>query len=167
MTRLAPLLCCFMAAASAEAREPGRVISGRVVYRVPAGPPVPTPWTLHPVLSLPTPLMAVSDRDTTDGATTAEFFARLTDAGFACVAREPPRRRLRRTEVVCARGEAWFSYAGGWPQGGGVFTVDRIQEGCGGSAALLGGVHVGGHVRGVLGTAGPQQVVTTRDPAVR
>src|SRR5215207_7105219 len=114
MTRLAPLLC-LLAAASAEAREPVRV-----VYRVPAGPPVPTPWTLHPVLALPTPLLAVSDRDTTDGGTTAEFFARLTDAGFACVTREPPRRRLRRTEVVCARGEEWFSYAGGWPQGGGV-----------------------------------------------
>src|SRR5215207_3555015 len=124
MTRLAPLLC-LLAAASAEAREPVRV-----VYRVPAGPPVPSPWTLHPVLSLPTPLMAVSDRDTTDGATTAEFFARLTDAGFA----------------------------GGWPKGSGVFTVDRIRVGQEGSAALLGGVQVGGHVRGVLGTAGPQQI---------
>src|SRR5215207_9909553 len=84
MTRLAPLLC-LLAAASAEAREPVRV-----VYRAPAGPPVPSPWTLHPVLVLPTPLLAVSDRDTTDGGTTAEFFARLTDLGFACVTREPP-----------------------------------------------------------------------------
>jgi len=161
MTRLARLLC-VLAATSAEAREPVRVI-----YRVPAGLPVASPWTLHPVLSLPTPLMAVSDRDTTDGATTAEFFARLTDAGFACVTREPPRRRIRRTEVVCARGEDWFSYAGGWPKGSGVFTVDRIRVGQEGSAALLGGVQVGGHVRGVLGTAGPQQIVTTRDTAVR
>jgi hypothetical protein len=54
------------------------------------------PWTPHPVLSLPTPLLAVSDRDTTDGGTTAEFFARLTGLGFACLAFEPPRRRVRR-----------------------------------------------------------------------
>ena len=134
---------------------------------MPAGPPVPTPWTLHPVLSLPTPLLAVSDRDTTDGGTTAEFFARLTDAGFACVTQEPPRRRIRRTEVFCARGEEWFGYAGGWPKGGGVFIVDRIRAGREGSAALLGGAQVGGHVRGVLGTAGPQRVVTIQDPAVR
>ena len=168
MTRQATLLCCFLAAASAEAREPGRVISGRVVYRVPAGPPVPSPWTLHPVLSLPTPLLALSDRDTTDGGTTAEFFARLTDAGFACVTREPPRRRLRRTEVVCARGEEeWSSYAGGWPKGGGVFMVDRIRVGRGGSAALLGGAQVGAHLRGVLGGAEPQQVVSTQDTAIR
>src|SRR5215203_2110638 len=98
MTRLARLLC-VLAATSAEAREPVRVI-----YRVPAGPPVASPWTLHPVLLLPTPLLAVSDRDTTDGGTTAEFFARLTDLGFGCLTLAPPRRRLRRAEVVCARG---------------------------------------------------------------
>ena len=159
MTRLAPLLCCLSAAASAEAREPGRVI-----YRVPAGPPVPSPWTLHPVLSLPTPLLAVSNRDTTDGGTTTELFARLTDLGFACVTREPPRRRLRRTEVVCARGEDWFSYAGGWPKGGGVFIIDRIRVGHGGSAELLGGAHVGTHVRGVLGGVEPQQATSLREP---
>ena len=167
MTRLAPLLCCLLAAASAEAREPGRVISGRVIYRVPAGPPVPSPWTLHPVLSRPTPLLAVSDRDATDGGTTAEFFARLTDLGFTCVTREPPRRRLRRTEVFCARGEEWFGYAGGWPKGGGVFTVDRVRVGHQGSAELLGGAHVGSHIRDLAGTIEQQQVVTTQDTAVR
>ena len=89
MTRPAILLCLLAAAAaSAEAREP-----------------VAVPWTEHPVLSLPTPLLAVSDRDTTDGGTTAEFFARLTDLGFACLAFEPPRRRIRRAEVVCTRGD--------------------------------------------------------------
>ncbi len=51
MTRLATLLLClFGAASSAEARGPVRVL-----YRVPAGPPMPSPWTLHPVLLLPTP----------------------------------------------------------------------------------------------------------------
>jgi len=84
------------------------------------------------VLSLPTPLLAVSDRDTTDGSTTADFFARLTDLGFTCLAFGPPRRRIRRTEVVCTRGDGggeWFGYAGGWPKGGSVFIVDRIRVG--------------------------------------
>src|SRR5215212_12210932 len=127
MTRLATLLCLLAAAAtSAEAREPP---AARVIYRTPAGPPAAIPWTEHPVLSAPTPLLAVSDRDTTDGGTTVEFFARLADLGFACLAFDPPRRRLRRAEVVCARGdgEAWFGYAGGWPKGAGVFLVDRIR----------------------------------------
>ena len=152
-----------LVAAAAAAREP----AARVIHRAPAGPPVPSPWTLRPVLFLPTPLLAVSDRDTTDGGTNAEFFARLTDLGFACVTREPPQHRLRRTEVACARGEEWFGYAGGWPQGGGVFTVDRIRVGREGSAELLGGVQVGGHVRGVAGAIEPQKVVTTQDAAVR
>src|SRR3712207_2305490 len=100
MTRLATLLCLSaLAAAPAAAREP----AARVIYRAPAGPPMAIPWTEHPVLSAPTPLLAVSDRDTTDGGTTAEFFARLTDLGFACMVFEPPRRRFRRAEVVCAR----------------------------------------------------------------
>ena len=167
MTRLATLLCLLaLAAASAQAREPG----ARVRYRTPAGPPAAIPWTLHPVLSAPTPLLAVSDRDTTDGGTTAEFFARLADLGFACLAFEPPRRRLRRAEVVCARGdgEEWFGYAGGWPKGGGVFIVDRVRAGRGGSAELLGGAHVGAHVRGGLGGAEPPEpVMTMRDTSVR
>jgi hypothetical protein len=163
MTRLATLLC-MLAAASAQAREPGRVI-----YRVPAGPPAASPWAWHPVLSSPTPLLAVSDRDTTDGGTTAGFFARLTGTGFTCATQEPPRRRLRRTEVFCARGEEeWSSYAGGWPKGGGVFMIDRIRVGREGSAALLGGAHVGAHLRGVLGGAEPpERVLTMRDAAVR
>ena len=102
MTRLATLLCLLaVAAASAQAREPG----ARVRYRTPAGPPAARPWTEHPVLSAPTPLLAVSDRDTTDGGTTAGFFARLTDLGFACLAFEPPRhdeRVLARLPVVAA-----------------------------------------------------------------
>ena len=129
------------------------------------------PWTQHPVLSLPTPLLAVSDRDTTDGGTTAEFFARLTDLGFACLAFGPPRRRIRRAEVVCTRGddgEEWFGYAGGWPKGGSVFIVDRIRVGREGSAELLGGAQVGAHVREVLGRAeSPRPVVTVQDTAVR
>ena len=164
MTRLAPLLCLLaVAAASAQAREPG----ARVRYRTPAGPPMAIPWTEHPVLSAPTPLLAVSDRDTTDGGTTAEFFARLADLGFSCLASKPPRRRIRRTEVVCARdgdGEAWFGYAGGWPRGGGVFIVDRIRAGREGSAELLGGAQVGLHVRWVLdGAERPARVMTMRD----
>src|SRR3712207_80574 len=112
MTRLATLLCLSAAAVSAPAREPLRV-----VHRAPAGPPMASPWTEHPVLSAPTPLLAVSDRDTTDGGTTREFFARLTDLGFACLVSDPPRRRrrIRSAEVVCARGEAgsegWSGYA--------------------------------------------------------
>ena len=139
-----------------------------MIYRVPAGPPAAIPWTLHPVLSAPTPLLAVSDRDTTDGGTTAEFFARLTDLGFACLAFEPPRRRLRRAEVVCARGdgEEWFGYAGGWSAGGGVFIVDRIRAGREGSAELLGGLHVGGHLRAVLGGPEPERVMTVQATAV-
>jgi hypothetical protein len=167
MTRLATLLCLSaLVAAPAAAREP----AARVIYRAPAGPPAAIPWTLHPVLSLPTPLLAVSDRDTMAGGTTAGFFARLTDLGFACLAFEPPRRRIRRTEVVCARGddgEEWSGYAGGWPRDGGVFVIDRIRVGRGGSAELLGGVHVGAHVRGVLGAVEPQQVVTMQETAVR
>jgi hypothetical protein len=154
MTRLATLLC-LLAAASAEAREP----AARVIYRVPAGPPPAIPWTEHPVLSSATPLLAVSDRDTTDGGTTAGFFARLADRGFACLTFEPPRRRIRRAEVVCSRadGEEWFGYAGGWPRGGGVFIVDRIRAGRGGGPAeLLGGVHVGGHLRAVIGDPEPE-----------
>ena len=165
MPRLAILLC-LLAAASAAAREPG----ARIIYRVPAGPPAAVPWTLHPVLSAPTPLLAVSDRDTTDGGTTAGFFARLADLGFACLAFGPPRRRIRRAEVVCARpdGEEWFGYAGGWSAGGGVFIVDRIRAGRGGSAELLGGAHVGAHVRGGLGGAEPPEpVMTMRDTSVR
>ena len=117
------------------------------------------------MLSLPTPLLAVSDRDTTDGGTTAEFFARLTELGFACLAFEPPRRRIRRAEVVCTREKGdWSSYAGGWPKGGSVFIVDRIRVGREGSAELLGGAQVGAHVREVLGPAessGP--VLTVQD----
>ena len=161
MTRLATLLF-LLAAVSAEAREPGRVI-----YRRPAGPPPASPWTLHPVLSVPTPFLAVSDRDTTDAGTTAEFFARLTGLGFACLTLEPARRRIRRTEVVCAREEEWSSYAGGWSKGGGVFVVDRIRVGREGSAELLGGAQVGDHVRGVLGGAEPQRVMTMRETAAR
>ena len=165
MPRLAILLC-LLAAASAAAREPG----ARIIYRVPAGPPAAVPWTLHPVLSAPTPLLAVSDRDTTDGGTTAGFFARLADLGFACLAFGPPRRRIRRAEVVCARpdGEEWFGYAGGWSAGGGVFIVDRIRAGRGGSAELLAGAQVGAHVRGVVGGAEPpERVMAVRDTAVR
>jgi hypothetical protein len=166
VTRLATLLCLLASvAAPAAAREP----VARVIYRVPTGPPMASPWTLHPVLSLPTPLLAVSDRDTTDGGTTAGFFARLTGLGFACLTLAPPRRRLRRAEVVCARGdgEEWSSYAGGWPKGGGVFMIDRIRVGREGSAELLGGAHVGGHVRGVLGgVEPPRQVITMQDTSV-
>jgi hypothetical protein len=165
MTRLATLLCLVaLVAAPAAAREP----AVRVIYRAPAGPPAAIPWTLHPVLSSPTPLLAVSDRDTTDGGTAAEFFARLTDLGFHCLAFEPLRRRLRRAEVVCARpdGEEWFGYAGGWPTGGGVFIVDRVRAGRGGSAELLGGVQVGGHLRAVLGGPEPEGVVTVQARAV-
>ena len=167
MTRLATLLCLLAAAAaSAQAREPG----ARVRYRTPAGPPAAIPWTQHPVLFAPTPLLAVSDCDTTDGGTTAEFFARLADLGFACMVFEPPRRRLRRAEVVCARPdrEEWFGYAGGWPRGGGVFVVDRIRAGSGGSAELLGGAQVGAHLRWALGgEAPPERVMTMRDAPVR
>ena len=165
MTRLAILLCLSaLVAASAAAREP----AARVIYRVPAGPPAAIPWTLHPVLSSPTPLLAVSDRDTTEGGTTAGFFARLTDLGFHCLAFGPPRRRLRRAEVVCSRGdgEEWFGYAGGWSAGGGVFIVDRIRAGREGSAELLGGLHVGGHLRAVLGGPEPERVVTVQATAV-
>ena len=166
MTRLATLLCLLaIAAASAQAREPG----ARVRYPTPAGPPVAIPWTEHPVLSAPTPLQAVSDRDTADGGTTAEFFARLADLGFACMVFEPPRRRIRRAEVVCARsdGEEWFGYAGGWPKGGGVFIVDRIRAaGRGGTAELLGGAQVGGHLRAVLGGPEPERAVTVQARAV-
>lgn len=168
MPRLATLVC-LMASVSvlAEAREP----AARVIYRVPAGPPAARPWTQHPVLSWPTPLMAVSDRDTTDGGTTAGFFARLTGLGFACLAFEPPRRRIRRTEVVCAREDAeeWSGYAGGWSEGGGVFIIDRIRVGRGGAAELLGGARVGAHVRGVLDGAEepPQRMVTMRDGSDR
>ncbi len=164
MTRLATLLC-LLVAASAEAREPGRVI-----YRVPAGPPMASPWTQHPVLSAPTPLLAVSDRDTTDGGTTAEFFARLADLGSACMVFEPPRRRIRRAEVVCARsdGAEWYGYAGGWPRDGGVFVIDRIRTGREGSAELLGGAQVGAHLRWALGgEAPPERVMTMRDAPVR
>ena len=167
MTRLATLLCLLaLVAAPAAAREP----AARVVYRTPAGPPMASPWTLHPVLSVPTPLLAVSGRDTTEGGTTAEFFARLTDLGFHCLTFEPPRRRLRRTEVVCARGdgEEWSSYAGGWPSGGGVFIVDRIRVGRAGSAELLGGAHVGAHVRGMLGDGEPpERVMAVRGTSLR
>jgi hypothetical protein len=165
MRRLATLVCLLAAASSAQGRE-----QGRVIYRTPAGPPAAIPWTEHPVLSSPTPLLAVSDRDTTEGGTTAEFFASLTDLGFACLAFGPPRRRIRRAEVVCSRadGEEWFGYAGGWPKGGGVFIVDRIRAGRGGSAELLGGAHVGAHVRGGLGGAEPPEpVMTMRDTSVR
>ena len=163
MSRLATLLC-FLAliAAHAGAREP----AARVIYRSPVGPPAATLWTMHPVLSAPTLLLAVSDRDTTEGGTTAAFFARLTGLGFHCLSFDPPRRRIRRAEVVCARadGESWSSYAGGWPKGGGVFTVDRIRVGQGGSAALLGGAHVGAHIRGVVGDGEPPgRVMAERD----
>ena len=94
MARLAILLLLLATAASAEAREP----AARVIYRTPAGPPAANPWTEHPVLSAPTPLLAVSDRDTTEGGTTAEFFARLADLGFTCLTFEPPRpARMRST----------------------------------------------------------------------
>ena len=157
-----------VAAASAQARAPG----ARVRYRAPAGPPAAIPWTLHPVLSAPTPLLAASDRDITDGGTTAEFFASLTGLGFHCLAFEPPRRRIRRAEVVCARGDdgaEWYGYAGGWPRGGSVFVVDRIRAGREGSPELLGGAQVGLHVRGVLDGAepSPERVMTMRDAPVR
>jgi hypothetical protein len=72
--------------------------------------------------------------------------------------------------VVCTRAdtEEWSSYAGGWPKGGGVFMIDRIRVGREGSATLLGGAHVGAHLRGVLGGAEPpERVLTMRDAAVR
>lgn len=166
MRRPTALLCCLaFIAAPALVREPG----ARVIYRIPAGPPSATLWTQHPVLSLPTPMLTVSDRDTTDGGTTREFFARLADLGFHCLTSEPPRRRIRRAEAVCSRadGEEWSSYAGGWPEGGGVFVVDRIRIGRGGAAELLGGVKVGAHVRGVLGDGEPPRAMTMRNMAVR
>ena len=167
MARLATLLCLSaLAAAPAAAREP----AARVRYRTPAGPPMAIPWTGHPVLSAPTPLLAVSDRDTTDGGTTAEFFARLADLAFACKVFEPPRRRIRRAEVVCARADGgdWYGYAGGWPKDGGVFVIDRIRAGREGSAELLGGAQVGLHVRWVLdGAEPPGRVMTMRDAPVR
>jgi hypothetical protein len=165
MTRLATLLLLLAAAASAEAREP----AARVIYRTPAGPPAAIAWTEHPVLSSATPLLAVNDRDTTDGGTTMGFFARLADLGLACLAFEPPRRRIRRAEVVCARGDGeWSSYTGGWPKGGSVFIVDRIRVGREGSAELLGGAQVGLHVRGVLdGAEPPERVMTMRDAPLR
>ncbi len=168
MTRLAILLLCLVAAASgAAAREPG----ARVIYRVPAGPPTAITWTQHPVLAAQTPLLAVSDRDTSDGGTTAAFFARLAAFGFHCLASEPPRRRIRRAEVVCSRvdGGEWSSYAGGWPRDGGVFFVDRIRVGRAGSAELLGGAQVAAHVRGVLGGGAepPDRVMAVRDAPVR
>ena len=165
MRRLAIVLC-LSAAASAQAREP----VARVIYRTPAGPPAAIPWTEHPVLSAPTPLLAVSDRDTTDGGTTVAFFTRLTGMGFACLAFEPPRRRIRRVEVVCARGdgEEWASYAGDWPAGGGAFVIDRIRVGREGSAELLGGAQVSARVRGVMGGADPPgRVMAVRDAPVR
>jgi hypothetical protein len=162
MTRLATLLCVLAAASVAEAGEVGGVL-----HRPPADTSTASSWTLHPVLSLPTPFLAVSHRDTTDGGTTTEFFGRLTDIGFACLALAPPRRRIRRTEVVCARDAVWFSYAGGWPKDGGIFVVDRIQVGGEGSAELLGGAQVGGHIRAVLGRAEPEQATTVRETAVR
>ena len=167
MTRLATLLCLLAAASGAAAREPG----ARVIYRTPAGPPAAIPWTLHPILSAATPLLAVSDRDTTEGGTTREFFARLADLGFACLASGPPRRRIRRAEVVCSRadGEEWSSYAGGWPEGGGVFVIDRIRAGRGSSAELLGGAQVAAHLRGVLGGGAEprERVMAVRDAAAR
>ncbi|GAA0607255.1 hypothetical protein GCM10009416_50300 [Craurococcus roseus] len=168
MRRLATLLCCLAAAASAEARE----IGARVVYRTPAGPPATFPWSQHPVLFAPTPLLAVSDRDTTEGGTTAGFFASLTDLGFHCLASGPPRKRIRRAEVVCSRadGVEWASYAGGWPKDGGVFIVDRIRVGGGGSAELLGGAQVAVHLRGMMGGGGaepPGRIMTMRDAPVR
>jgi hypothetical protein len=114
----------------------------------------------------------VSDRDTTDGGTTAEFFGRLTGMVFACLGFDAPRLRIRRAEVVCARGgdgEEWFGYAGGWPKGGSVLIPDRIRVGRGGSAAeLLGGAQVGAHVRWVLleGAQQPERVMTMRDTPV-
>jgi hypothetical protein len=154
MTRAATLTCLMvLATVPAEAREPVGAHG--------------EPWTQHPVLSAPTPLLAVSDRDTTDGGTTAEFFTRLTELGFACLAFDPPRRRIRRTEVVCTRGEEkMFGYAGGWPKGGSVFIVDRIRVGRGGregSAELLGGAQVGVHVRWVRGGAEPPELMAVWD----
>ncbi len=71
--------------------------------------------------------------------------------------------------MVCARGDGeWFGYAGGWPKDGGVFIVDRIRPGRGGSAELLGGAHVGAHVHRVLGGAETSEpVITMRDTLVR
>ena len=68
--------------------------------------------------------------------------------------------------MVCTRAdtEEWSSYAGGWPVGGGVFIVDRIRVGQGGSAELLGGAQVACHVRGVVGGAEPpERVMAVRD----
>jgi hypothetical protein len=45
--------------------------------------------------------------------------------------------------------------------------VDRIRVGREGSAELLGGAHVGSHVRAVLGNAAPQQAMTVQDTAIR
>lgn len=167
MTRLATLLCLLvLIPVPAEGREP----APRVIYRATAGPPGATLWTMHPVLSAPTLLLAVSHRDTTEGGTTAAFFARLTGLGFHCLAFDSPRRRIRRAEVVCALGdgEEWSSYAGGWPKDAGVFVVDRIRVGRGGTAELLGGGHVGAHVHGVLGGAEPPgRVMAVRDTPVR
>jgi hypothetical protein len=161
MRRLATLLFLLAAAAPAEAREP----AARVIYRTPAGPPTASPWTQHPVLSAATPLLAVSDRDTTDGGTTRAFFAHLADLGFPCLAFEPPRRRIRRAEVVCSRADGlkWASYAGGWPKDEGVFVVDRIQVGGEAAPELLGGAHVGAHLRGVVGDGElPERVIAGR-----
>jgi hypothetical protein len=70
--------------------------------------------------------------------------------------------------VVCARsdGEEWFGYAGGWSAGGGVFIVDRLRAGREGSSELLGGLHVGGHLRAVLGDPEPERVVAVQATAV-
>ena len=158
MTRAATLTCLMvLAAVPAEAREPVGAHG--------------EPWTQHPVLSAPTPLLAVSDRDTTDGGTTAEFFARLTDLGFACLAFDPPRRRIRRAEVVCTRGTTARSGSAtraAGPRAGASSLSIASASGREGSAELLGGAQVAAHVRWVRGGAEPpERVMAVRDAPLR
>ena len=105
------------------------------------------PWEEHRVLSRPVPMAAISLREITEAATTAEFFGRLTALGFVCAAEDSRYRNLRRVEVTCADGAGRvFVYAGGWSVGADRFTVDRIIA----DRDLLGGRGVGEHVRAVL-----------------
>jgi hypothetical protein len=96
-------------------------------------------------------MAAVSDREITGAETTDAFFQRLADLGFECMARDHPRRGVRRVDVTCVRGERRLAYAGGFSPGNQSFTVDRIHL----DEALIGGRRVGEHVRRVLDGGDP------------
>jgi hypothetical protein len=128
MARHAPLLALLLLQPIAVAAEetPGRAV----------------PVTAHETLSRPIP-MAVVGSSFVQAGTAPAFFSGLEAAGYACMAEDVTRWRVRRVLVTCARGGERLVYEGGFGPERGSVTFDRVSR----DGVLLGGRELATHAR--------------------